>query len=339
MKALFISEDRRLALREVPTPGIGPGEVLVRMRACGICGTDLEKLRGWSLTPLQLGHEVSGEVELVGEGVSGIRPGDRVIVHHHVSCGTCYFCLNGAPTLCELFAKTNLDPCGFAERFRVPRANVERGGVIGLPPELSFEEGTFVEPLACCIRALRRFEFRSPMSVALFGTGPMGLLFIKLLRALGAGYIAAFDIREERLAFARLSGADIAANPLREDPVTLCGQITEHRGVDLAIVATSSSEALLAALRVLRKGGMLGLFGAPEPGEVRLVPQQLFIRELTLRASYSTTEAEIHAALDLLRARRIRVDDMVTHLFPLEDAVKAFEAAQRGDAVKVLVVA
>ncbi|MER3601791.1 MAG: alcohol dehydrogenase [Nitrososphaerota archaeon] len=338
MKALFVDEARRPVLREVPVPRIGPGELLVRMKACGICGTDLEKLRGWSLTPVQLGHEVAGEVEQVGEGASDLRPGTRVVVHHHVSCGACYYCLHDQPTLCELFPKSNLDPGGFSEFFRVPKMNVERGGVLPLPSGLTYEEGALVEPLACCIRALRRFNYRSPMSVAVFGAGPMGLLFVKLLLNLGAGPLLVFDVRERRLQAAKDMGVDIAASPLREDPSELSRRATEGRGVDLAIVATSSIQAAQQALRALRKGGTLGIFGAPEAAPLLLNLQDLFIGEVSIAASYSTSEAEMRAALTLLSGRRLVVSDLVTHRFPLSEAVEAFRVAEQGEGLKVMVL-
>src|SRR5208283_562031 len=182
MRAATISNKDGVALSEVPIPSIMGREILVRMKVCGICGTDVEKIRGSQITPRVLGHEVAGVVERKGEHVREFEKGDNVIVHHHVSCGSCTFCKNGSETLCDEFPKSNLNPCGFADYFRVPAALIDGGAVYRLPSTMSFEEGAQVEPLACCIRALKRLGDVVGRSVAVFGVGPVGLTQVQLLK-------------------------------------------------------------------------------------------------------------------------------------------------------------
>lgn len=336
MKAAFVAGDGKVELKEVPIPRIDEGEVLVRMEASGICGTDIEKVRGKSLTTMVLGHEVAGRVEKVGKSVKGLEEGDRVFVHHHVSCGTCYYCINDSPTMCELFLKTNLDPCGFAELFRVPEVNVSRGAIIKLPEGISFEEGCLVEPLACCLRALMRFGFRSPMSVMVAGVGPVGIMFVKLLKTMGASLIIALDIKPFRLKVAKKIGADIALNALSEvQPI--CKDETDGRGVDIAIVATSNPQALDQAMGCVRKGGIVGIFGSPEkdvPYPIKL--SDVFIKEISIIPSYSTSEKETNMVIQMLSSAKLRIGDIITHRFKLEEIDKAFKIASSEDALKVI---
>ncbi len=219
---------------------IGAGEILVHMRSCGICGTDIEKFHGDHITPPILGHEVAGEIELAGSDIEAFRKGDRVIVHHHISCRSCFYCKNGLETLCEAYPKSNLDPCGFAEYFRVPEPLVKGGTVYKLPASMSFEEGSLVEPTACCIRALRKSGIKAGNSVAIFGVGPVGLTHVQLLKLYGAAPIFAIDVLESRRQMALRLGADTTLDPVSEDVTRKVLDGTEGRGVDFVIVATGN---------------------------------------------------------------------------------------------------
>ena len=194
--------NRDVRLEEIPTPSIGPGELMVKVLASGICGSDVMEWYRIKKAPRVLGHEIAGEIVKAGEGVERYKAGERVFVSHHVPCNTCHYCLNGFHTVCDTLRTTNFDPGGFAEYIRVPRINVDRGVFI-LPEEVSFEDGVFIEPLACVLRGQRLAKFRPGQSVFVIGSGISGLLHVALARASGAGRIIASDINEYRLKAAR----------------------------------------------------------------------------------------------------------------------------------------
>lgn len=339
MKAAAIAGKGTVELREVPRPKLGSGDILVRMRACGICGTDLEKVHGEHITPPILGHEIAGEVEEAGAQVHAFKKGDNVLVHHHVSCRSCFYCKNGLETLCEAYPKSNLDPCGFAEYFRVPEPLVRGGTVYKLPDSMSYEEGSQVEPTACCIRALRKANVRAGDGVAVFGVGPVGLTHVQLLKLFGATPIFAVDIIRSRRQMAAELGADMTLDPSTDDVPKVISLATGGLGVDYAIVATGSSKAIDQALGSVRKGGRVVLFGAPPRGALLSVDvSHLFLQEVSFQSSYSTSETEMRMALDLIEAKRISPSRIITHRLPLSQTVEAFRLAEHGeDVVKVIV--
>lgn len=339
MKAAFIREKGTVELEDVPTPVIGRDEILVHMRVCGICGTDLEKAHGQNITPPVLGHEVAGEIEQAGEKVQGFNVGDRVIVHHHISCRSCFYCKNGLETLCEAFPKSNFEPCGFAEYFRVPESLVQGGTVYSLPETMSFEEGSQVEPTACCVRALRKAGIYPGISVAVYGVGPVGLTHVQLLKLYGASQIFAIDLIEHRREMALRFGATATFDPLKEHVAEALAARTEHRGADLAIVATSNPKAIEQAADSVRKGGQILLFGAPARGtHLSLDISRTFLRELRFQSSYSTSETEMRIALDLISSKRIQPSEMITHRLPFQRIAEAFRLAESGkEAAKVVV--
>lgn len=339
MRAVFIKGRGEVEVRKVPVPRIGPKEILVKMEACGICGTDIEKVKGEFVTPPKLGHEVAGVVAEAGRNVEGLEEGDRVFVHHHVPCYKCHYCRHGDHTMCDEFPRSNLDPCGMADYFRVPEANVERGAVLKLPEGVGFEEATLIEPLACCIRGLNKVPIEPGDDALVVGAGPAGLMMLALLRAKGVGSLLASEVSPPRLAAAKEFGADLAVNPLEGDLGEAVNSVTDGRGVDLAVVAVGSAKVASQTLGLVRKGGWLLLFGAPPPGDaLSYDASKLFIRELKIVPSYSTTEAETNAALKLLRLGGLKVSRLISHRFKLEEAGRAFEAAMAGgEALKVIV--
>lgn len=339
MKAAAITEKGTVELKELPRPKVGPGDILVHMRACGICGTDLEKIHGEHITPPILGHEVAGEVEETGAQVREFKKGDNVLVHHHVSCRSCFYCKNGLETLCEAYPKSNLDPCGFAEYFRVPETLVGGGTVYRLPDSMSYEEGSQVEPTACCIRALRKAGVKSGNSVAVFGVGPVGLTHVQLLKLYGAAPIFAADVIESRRQMATKLGADMTLDPSTDDVSKAISLATGGLGMDYAIVATGNSKAIGQALSSVRKGGRVILFGAPPRGALlSLDVSHLFLHEISFQSSYSTSETEMRMALDLIETKRIRPSQLITHRLPLFQTVEAFRLAEQGkDVAKVIV--
>lgn len=340
MKAAFtIPGSGRVELREVEVPKIHDGEILVKMRAGGICGTDLEKVYGKPITPPMLGHEIVGEI--VESRAEGYEVGEKIFAHHHVSCGRCYYCYHRAYTMCPLYHKTTIEPCGFADYFKVPKINVERGAVLKIPDHVSDEEATFIEPVSCALRAIKKSRFEPGMSVSIIGAGPMGAILIKLFKSFGASFIGVAELIQFRLELARRIGASIAVNPMEEDFVEACKTATDGRGVDLAVLATPSVKALPVALNTIRKGGILMIFGAPERGERAEVDfSKLFLDEISILTSYSSSEPDTNLALELISSKVVSFSDLVTHKFRLDEIGKAFEVArERTKSMKVLVIA
>jgi len=338
MKAAILSGRATVELRELPRPVIGAGEVLVRMRSCGVCGTDIEKFHGDYVRQPVLGHEVAGEVEEVGSHVQIVRKHDRIIVHHHISCKNCFYCKNGLETLCEAYPSSNLDPCGFAEYFRVPEALVKGETIYKLPPSMSFEQGSMVEPTACCIRALMKIGIKSGNGVAVFGVGPAGLTFVQLLRLYGASPIFAIDLLESRRQMALKIGADQTFDPTNEDVPASVLERTEGIGTDCAIVATGSPKAISEAISSVRKGGKILLYAFPPRAPVPIDLYRMFLTEISIQASYSTSETEMQMALDLIAREQIHPSQLITHRLPLERIEEALHLAESGkEAVKIIV--
>lgn len=318
-------------------PKIGAGELLLRVVAGGICGSDVMEWYRVKKAPLVLGHEIAGEVVAAGDGVERFRPGDRVVVAHHVPCNSCHYCLKGHHSVCDMLRKTTLDPGGFSEFVRVPAVNVERG-VFALPDEVSFEEGAFVEPLACALRGQRLAGIRAGDSVLVVGSGSTGLLHIQLARALGAGRVFATDVNRYRLEAARRFGADAAFNA-HDDVPQLVRQQNEGRAADLVITCTAAAPALEQAIRSVDRGGTLLFFAPTEPGErVPLPLYELWRDEVSMITSYAAPPADMEAALALIRARAVRVRDMITHRFGLDGVSEAFRlVADAGESLKVMI--
>ncbi|MBI4333771.1 MAG: alcohol dehydrogenase catalytic domain-containing protein [Chloroflexi bacterium] len=325
-------------VEEMPAPRIGPGEMLVRIEASGICGSDVMEWYRIDRAPLVLGHEISGQVVKVGDGVTRYKKGDRVAVAHHVPCNTCHYCLNGNHTACETLRKTNFDPGGFAEYVRLPAINVDRG-VFLLPREVSYDEATFVEPLACVLRGQKRAQVQPGNSLLVVGSGIAGLLHIGLARALGAGRIVATDISDYRLAAAKKLGAE-AAFQAREDIPARLRSINEGRLADRVIVCTGAASALAQALASVERGGTVLLFAPTNPGVVLPVPvNEFFFRnDVTITTSYAGSPADYQTALDLIRAGVVKVRPMITHRLSLAEAGLGFQlVADARDSIKVVI--
>jgi L-iditol 2-dehydrogenase len=339
MKAAMYYGQRDIRIEEVPTPKIGRGEVLVEMKVCGICGSDLMDWYLKNRAPLVLGHEPSGVIAEKGGDVENFDVGDNVFVHHHVACLKCHYCLHEDYTLCEQFHKTNIVPGGFAEYFKVPAPNLNLD-TLKIPDGVSFEEATLIEPVGCCLRAIKKCGIRKGDSVAIVGAGTTGIIHTVLAKAFGAGKVIVSDLIDFRLRTAQKFGADIAVNPLNTSLNEVAKAETDGRGVDLAIVTAPSLEAYKAGLSVCRKGGKLCVFAPTEPGKfLKISPKQLFFNELHIIPSYSTSHVETREALELIKSGKIRVRDLITHRFPLVDAAKAFKTAlEDKESLKVVVL-
>ncbi|MDI6889137.1 MAG: zinc-dependent dehydrogenase [Methanocellales archaeon] len=337
MRVAMYYNNKDVRLEEMPTPQIGPGELLVKVIASGICGSDVMEWYRIKKAPLVLGHEITGEIVAIGKDVKRYKKGDRVFVSHHVPCNTCRYCLNGHHTACETLHKTNYDPGGFAEFIRVPQINVDRG-VFLLPEETSFEEGTFIEPLACVVRGQRMAHIQPGQSVLVIGSGISGLLHIQLAKALGAGRIIATDITEYRLKAAKKFGADATIHAEENVPAEV-RKVNEDRLADLVIVCTGAFSAAVQALQSVDRGGTVLFFAVPEPGVDIPVPMnELWRNEITLMTSYGGSPKDIQTAMELIRSRKINVNDMITHRLSLKDAAKGLKlVADAKTSLKVII--
>jgi L-iditol 2-dehydrogenase len=339
MKAAVYYSQEDIRVEDLPVPKISRDEALVEMKACGICGSDLISWYLKGRAPLVLGHEPSGIIAEIGGEVEGFNVGDRVFVHHHVACLKCHYCLRGDYTLCEQFHKTNIFPGGFAQYFKVPAPNLNLD-TLKIPESVSFEEATLIEPLGCCLRALKKCKIQRGDSVAIVGVGPTGIIHAALSKIFGAEKTIAIDLVDFRLKIAEKFGADVVVNPLNADLTKVVRAETSGRGVDLTIVTAPSIEAYKAGLNVCRRGGKLCIFAPTEPGELlEISPKQLFFSEVQIIPSYSTSHVETREALELIKSGKIRVRDLITHRFALEDAAKAFKTAlEDKESLKVVVL-
>ena len=331
----YNNEDVRL--EEMPIPQIGASELLVKVIASGICGSDVMEWYRIKKAPLVLGHEIAGEIVAIGKDVKKYKKGDKVFVSHHVPCNTCRYCMSGHHTACETLHKTNYDPGGFAEFIRVPQINVDRG-VFLLPKEISFEEGTFIEPLACVARGQRLAHMQPGKSVLVLGSGISGLLHIQLAKALGAERIIATDITEYRLKAAKKFGADATIHAKENVPAEV-HKVNEGRLADRVIVCTGALPAAVQALQSVDRGGTVLFFAAPEPGvDVPVPMSELWRNEITLMTSYGGGTEDIQTAIELIRSRKVNVKDMITHRLSLGDTAKGFKlVADAKESIKVII--
>ncbi len=336
MKVAMYYNNNDVRIEEMPVPKIGPDELLVKVIAGGICGSDVLEWYRIKKAPIVLGHEIAGEIAEVGKNVKQYSAGDRVFVSHHIPCNTCHYCVTGNHTACETLHTTNYDPGGFAEYLRVPALNVDRG-VFRLPEEVSHEEGTFIEPLACVLRGQRVAQFKPGQSVLVLGSGISGLLHIMLARAMGAGHIIATDVNEYRLKAALDCGADTALLANEDIPARV--QAVNGRLADLAIVCTGALSAFSQALVSVDRGGVVLFFAATEPGVELPVPvNELWRNSITLLPSYGNSPYDAVVAMELIRAKRVTVEQLITHRLPMKDAAEGFKlVAASAESIKVII--
>ena len=344
MKAVSVKGKELVSIDELASPKLEEGDVLVKMRTCGLCGSDLEKVYGqYGMSSAKLGHEPSGEIISVGNSVKDFRTGDRVFIHHHVACYSCYFCLHGDYTMCTIYQKSNIHPCGLSEQIVVPEWNVSRGGLLKLPDTVTFDEASLIEPLACCIRALNKCNLQKGDDVAIFGAGPAGMMHVALAKAFGAGKIIVIDINDFRIDFAKKYCCNVLTfNSIadeEEDLILKIKSCTDYRGVDISVVATGNTKALVQSFKATRKAGKIMLFGVPSKNSnVSLNMNKLYSNEQSLLSCYAASEIETNQALKLIAEKRIDVKQLITHRFTIKNADEAIKCAHEAkDAMKVIV--
>lgn len=340
MKTAFVKKESTISVEDTEKPTLGPGDILVKMESCGICGSDLEKVFGkYGQPSMKLGHEPAGEIIEVGSKVSDFKKGDRVFTHHHVPCYDCHFCNHGNETMCPKYYETNLSPCGLSEEYVVPEWNVTHGGVLKIPDSMSFDEAAMIEPLACCVRSWKKFSHKKGDSVAIFGVGPTGMMHIMLAKDNGFEKIFCLDVNDFRLDFAKKFQITLALNSKDSSNKEKILNETQNRGVDVAIVATGSLKALDDAINFVRKGGSIMMFGVPSKGDTMNIDMsKVYSKEITITTSYAASDHDTKEAMELIKSSRADVKRLITHKYSILETQKAFEHAHDGsDAMKIII--
>ncbi len=341
MKAAVVHALDDIRVVDMPIPAIGHGEILVRMKAVGLCGSDTTPWYVARKAPAVLGHETAGVIERVGDGVPALSPGDRVFVHHHAPCGTCKRCARGDAVLCADWKPVRLHPGGLAEFVRVEAASVLRDTLV-LPLELDFEDGALVEPVACAVKAVARGGIRPGDSVLVLGLGSNGLLLGLLARHAGAARLLGSDPDPRRRLLSLGFGFDEAFDPAEVRLAdAICSGAAEKGsdGADVVFVIPTAPSAALSALEAAAPGGRVVFYSPVAPEAVwPVAPHDPYFRDLTLRFSYSCGPAETREALDLLAKGVVKAARLVTHRRPLAEAPEAFRlAVAGGEVLKVMV--
>jgi len=343
MRAAVYRGPNNIRIERVPLPEISDGEILVKVAVCGVCGTDLKKIEHGLVEPPRIfGHEITGTVERVGNGVADFGPGDRVALYHHIPCRRCFYCRKKLFSQCAHYRRTGttagFHPAGggFAEYVRVMDWIVSEG-TFPIPDDVSFEEASFLEPLNTCIKALETAGLEVGEVVTVLGQGPVGLMLMQAAKLEGA-HVIAVDPIPERLAIARELGADYTSSP--DDVQSCLGALTEGRGADLAIVATAASSAIAGAQSQVRRGGRVMLFAQTVPNEMISVDaSHICVEEKRMIGSYSSS-IELHRkAAELIFGRRVNVTRLVSHRLPLEKFAEGIRIASSPSAnsLKVLI--
>ena len=333
MKAVVLHDAGRLAVEDWPRPAAKDGELLLRLRGCGLCGSDLAKIGGPITKPIVLGHELVGDVVAVGADVADFSVGDRVVAAHHVPCDTCHYCRRGSSSMCRAFKASNLDPGGFAEYVRVPDANV-RHATFRIPPHVSDEAASFVEPLACCARAVRRAHVQPGDTAVVIGLGSIGCLFVQLFRLAGA-LVVGVDPVAERATLAKQLGAEVTGPEVAARTSVM--ELTDGRGADHVLITGGGADVLPWAVDAARDGGTIHYFAGGGGSALPVSLATLYHRELTLTTTYSSSPADLAEAFQLVTSGRVVVSALITHRLPLASLADAVDLMRRRAALKVFV--
>jgi L-iditol 2-dehydrogenase len=306
------------------------------VKASGICGSDVMEWYRIKKAPRILGHEITGDIVEIGKNVKKYKSGDRIFVSHHVPCNACKFCLNNQHTLCHTLHSTNFYPGGFAEYLRVPEINVDRG-VFVLPNEISYDEGVFIEPLACVVRGLKTAEMKPGQTVLVIGSGISGLLQIKLAKAWNAGKILAIDIKEYRLNAAKKFGAHAVIHA-KDDVPEQVKKYNDGKLADLVILCTGAVPAVKQTLKSVESGGTILFFAPTESGvEIPFPLFDLWNKQIKMVSTYAGSPDDITSAIELIKSKKVNVVDMISHKLPLSEAAKGFQlVAKAQQSMKVI---
>ncbi len=337
MKAAVVYGADDIRIEDYADPVAGPGEVIVATKVAGICGKDVKMMLGEGLTedlPAVLGHDVSGEISEVGEGVQGFFVGDPVAVYSMAVCESCHYCLQKRYNLCEKALGIGYGMDGaFAEYVRVPKEIINIGGLIKLDDEISFEDAVMAEPLSCTFAAARANSMKENQTVLIIGGGSMGLMHLKTAKWTGCEVFVA-DIVDMRLAMAGQMGADHQINSASGNFHDEVMRITEGRGADVVIISIGIPDVIEDCLKLVAKGGVCNVFGAAPDTEVKVDPRWLHQQEISLTGTYASTPADFKKCLQLIKEEAIIVSDLISHRFSLDSFDEAVESAKSLEMVR-----
>ncbi|MFA4918927.1 MAG: alcohol dehydrogenase catalytic domain-containing protein [Thermodesulfovibrionales bacterium] len=338
MKVAKLYSFHDIRIEDVPIPRIGPRDALLKTKACGICSGDVMPWYIEQKAPLVLGHEPSGEIVEVGNEVTSFKVGDRVFTHHHAPCFTCRHCRRGDYVQCETWKNTKIEPGGISEYILIPEINLEND-TLNLPDNLSFEDGTFIEPSACVVKALKRAKIRNGDTVLVIGLGVMGQLHILLSRKYGAERIIGADMIPFRLNKAKKFGADEVIDVSKNDLIDALKDLTNETMADLVIVGPNSAETMRQGLSAAGAGGKVVLFTPAKPGEqLTINPNDLYFKDINIITSYSCGPTDTADALDIIAEGTIRAEELITHRFRIEETAEAFRlTAEARDSLKAVI--
>ena len=337
MKYLRCEIQNQVLTLETEMPSPAAGEIVVQLVMCGICGTDVSKVFGAYPKPQKLGHEVVGVVHALGAEVSAFKTGQRVALAHHAPDATSYFAKRRSETMDPVFKRSNIDPGGFSEFIRVP-ADLARATVVAIPGHVPDARAVFMEPMACCLRALDRVTLVKGDSCLVVGAGAVGMLFVPLLRDMGVATIVA-DMRRERVKLAEKWGAVSGGIPGTDDIAALCKKQSDERGVDCVVLTIVNAATVTLALDAVRDGGTVVIFGGKPSAAFPLPMWDIWLREINLITSYSATPEGLHRAIHILSGEGyVGLENLISHQMPLTEAQAAFELVYEGKASKAILV-
>lgn len=337
MKAAVVTENHQIITKEYPLPDIGKEEVLLKVLSCGVCGTDVGKVKfGLTTSPTVLGHEVAGEVVKKGDLVDRFQVGDRVVVAHHTPCYTCHYCRHENFSMCKVFKSSNLDPGGFAEYLRIPSAHV-RLTAHKIPENLSYSQAIFMEPLACVLRNIKRSKVVAGDTALVIGMGTMGLLTGQALRAQGIKVIGS-DLRQDRRELGQKLSFEATVSGEPSEVLNSVKKLTDQRGVDCVILTSGNERVYSDSIAYVRDGGCISIFAGLAPGKrLDLDVNELYRREIILFSSYSPSPLELIEALEYLAEGKVEVNILAPKIFNLDQLGEAINAAAAQEVLKAII--
>lgn len=340
MKALKLSSDKTISLVEIDEPIIKDKEILINLGSCGICGSDLRNVFADSCKPTsKLGHEITGTIVKVGKSFNGRNyEGKRVFVNHHAPCNSCHYCIHGNETMCDKFTD-NIFPCGISEKIILSEWIVNNQSIFELPDSMSFEEGSMIEPLACCIRGWKKLSFVKGDSVLIFGIGPIGILHAMLAKIYGASAIYCIDINQNKVNFCKKMNLGICVDGKTSEIESLI-DLNDRLRPDLIIIATYDMTVLPKSVDIIRKGGTILIFGEPQKEiNVNVDINKIYSKEVRIKTTYAATNEEIHEALHMITKMEIDVNKIITHRYSILESKDAFKKVHdRNDVIKAIII-
>ena len=340
MKALELSSDKTISLVEIDEPIIKDKEILINLGSCGICGSDLRNVFADSCKPTsKLGHEITGTIVKVGKSFNGRNyEGKRVFVNHHAPCNSCHYCIHGNETMCDKFTD-NIFPCGISEKIILSEWIVNNQSIFELPDSMSFEEGSMIEPLACCIRGWKKLSFVKGDSVLIFGIGPIGILHAMLAKIYGASAIYCVDINQNKVNFCKKMNLGICVDGKTSEIESLI-DLNDRLRPDLIIIATYDMTVLPKSVDIIRKGGTILIFGEPQKEiNVNVDINKIYSKEVRIKTTYAATNEEIQEALHMITKMEIDVNKIITHRYSILESKDAFKKVHdRNDVIKAIII-